>query len=83
MPLSLRPMPPDLQELVERWIDDDRTTIAPTEHPVFDALFVFSGPMYCCHLKASGDILQCDLFDDVVTTMDDGPDKESTIVCGA
>jgi hypothetical protein len=76
-------LPPDLQELVERWIEDGRRTNAPTEDPVCNALFVYGGPLFCCYLKASGDVLQWDMFDDVVTTMDDGPDKVITIVCAA
>src|SRR5262245_23384483 len=83
MPLSLGQMPPNLQELVKRWVEDGRRTDPPTEDPVSDALFISGGPVACCYLKASGEVLLWDLWDDVVTTMDDGPDKVSTIVCAA
>ena len=83
MTSSLGPMPPSLQELVERWIEDARRTERPTEDPVSDALFIYGGPVFCCYLKASGEVLHWDAWDDIVTTMDDGPDKVSTIVCAA
>jgi hypothetical protein len=75
MPLSLGPMPPGLQELVERWIKDGRGANTPTNDPVCEALFICGGPGACCYLKASGDVLRWDMWDDVVTTMDDVPTR--------
>jgi hypothetical protein len=84
VPTSLGPMPPSLQQLVERWIEDARSADRPYEEPVSNALFIYGGPVFCCYLKASGEVLKLEEWDDVVaTSLDDGTEKLSTIVCAA
>jgi hypothetical protein len=80
---SLGPMPPSLQELVERWIEIGRSADQTSDDRVSDALFIYGGPVLCCYLTASGEVLEWDAWDDIVTTIADGPSKVSTIVCAA
>jgi hypothetical protein len=83
MPPSLGPLPADLQEVVERWIDDGTKLNSPTDDLVCDAFLLCGGPGACYYLEGSGDILRWDTWDDAVTTLDDGPDKVSIIVCAS
>jgi hypothetical protein len=70
-------------ETIARWIGRGRGPDPPAVDPVVDALFIYGGPGGCCYLKASGEMLSWDAWEDVVTTMEDGPDKVAIIVFAA
>jgi hypothetical protein len=78
--VRLGPPPDTLQRTIAGWIEDARTGGPSTLAPEFDGVFIYGDTVVCCYLKASGEIVRWDAWDDIVTTLDDGPDKVSLVV---